>query len=1122
MVKLQNNNDMKNHNVHTGFLSLGIGLMMLSGANTIYAQEADENAGMAAQEQTEQPAKKKEAKALPQYEMKEVSGYVYDAATNQPIDGAKVQAYGNNRYSVMTGEDGKYTLKVPVFINSLYVTVPEYNDVQVAFDGATAPAVALYSSKFNTVYSTNTGITATAKREINNTSAIVVDEEIDTQLSGDLYSINRTGMRGQGVAMFIRGLNSLNINAQPLIVLDGMIIDPQLDRTSIHDGFFNNILAGIDPEDIESVEVLKNATSLYGARGGNGVVLINTRRGHSMATKINVSLNAGFEFTPSLTPMMNASQYRNYVSELIGTTEYGSKNPTASTSIPFLNSNSNYYWYPMYHNEEDWSDGLYRTSPTQNYKVSVQGGDDVAMYNLSLGYTNSQSTAKDNGFDRLNIRFNTDIKLIKDLSTQLDLAYSKLSYNLRDNGWAESYEKKNISSPNVLGLVQAPFLSRYGYYTGDDGKLHLSSVYAGKYVDDDNYPFGYASRFGNNSALANPYWILENGDGSNKNRQEVTQFNLNIMPKWEINKHLNLTNRFAYQLNRSNEKYYLPEAGIPYFNYEGYGQVTSMVQSLFSKETSLFEDFRINWSNNYGMHDIIAFGGVRFTSNRFSDSYMSGYNAGNDKMPNMSGALAFRSVEGNQDAWNNLAYYVYGRWSVKNTYILEGTLSAETSSRFGHEAEEGIKLFGVQWGIFPSLQAGWVLSNEKWMQKFRGINNLKLTLGYDESGNDNIDYSASRTYFKSSTFLKTATALQLENIENPAIQWETTRRWNIGLNGSFLNNRLQAGVDFYISNTDNLITYKTINYLAGLKGYWCNGGSLRNTGTDFRMNAILINSKDFKWQLGATIGHYKNQLTSLPDGDYTQKIYGAEVLTAVNNPVGLFYGYKTAGVFSTTEEASYATTATSDGYLKYPTGITNNPYRNFSAGDVHFIDQNGDGIINESDKTVIGNPNPDIYGVIYTNMSYKRWSLDINFKYSLGNDIYNYQRSQLESLNTFYNQTTAAVNRWTCEGAQTDIPRVMSKDSEKWVDNERFSDRWIEDGSFIKLKKIRLSYELPINASWIQGLTIWGEANNLLTITPYTGKDPEFSCSNNVLYQGIDAGLLPSNRSFNLGVKINL
>ena len=1106
---------MKNQYIHTGLLRIGVGLLMLSGATTLLAQEAEEGQTVA------KPVR--ETVAQPQYEMKEVSGYVYDAATKAPMDGVTVQAYGNSRYTIMTGEDGKYTLKVPVFVQSLYVSVPEYNAVQVSFSGTTAPDVAMYSNRFNSVYAPTTSITAKSVATIGDiTSAVVVDEEIENRLSGDIHTINRTGMRGQGVAMFIRGLNSLNINAQPLIVLDGMIIDPQLDRTSVHDGFFNNILAGIDPEDVESVEVMKNATSLYGARGGNGVVIINTKRGRSMATKINVSLNAGFELAPSLPSMMNASQYRGYVSELMGTTTYGAEHSTSSTTIPFLNNNPDYYWYPMYHNDTDWSDGLYRTAGTQNYKVNVQGGDDVAMYNLSLGYTNSQSTAKKNGFDRLNIRFNTDIKLIKNLSTQLDLAYSKLAYNLRDNGWAESYTSSTISSPNVLGLIQAPFLSKNGYYTGDDGKLHLSSVYAGKYIDDDNYPFDFASAYGTNTALANPYWILQNGQGDNKNRQEVTQFNLNIMPKWEINKHWSITNRFAYQLNRSNEKYYLPEAGIPMFNYEGYGDVTSVVKSLFSKETSVYEDFRINWNQSFGMHDILAFGGLRFTSNKFSDSYMRSYDTGNDKMPNQTNSNKFRSVVGNQDAWNNLAYYLQARWAVKNTYFLEGTLSAETSSRFGKKASEGMKFCGVRWGIFPSIQAGWVISNEPWMQSVRAINYLKLTGGYDESGNDNIDYSAARTYFKSYTFLKTATALQLENIENPTIQWETTRRWNIGLNGSFFNNRVQAGADFYISNTDNLITSKSINYMSGLAGYLCNGGKLRNIGVDVRANVIVLNMKDFKWQLGATMGHYKNKITSLPEGDYTQKIYGAEVLTSVNNPAGVFYGFKTAVVFSTDAEASSATTATTDGYLKYPTGITKNPYRNFSAGDMHFVDLDGNGIINDADKCVIGDPNPSIYGTVYTNLSYKRWSLDINFKYSVGNDIYNYQRSQLESLNTFYNQTTAAMNRWTCEGDNALLPRVMSSESEDWVNNERFSDRWIEDGSFFKLKKVRLSYEWPINASWIQGLTVWAESNNLFTITKYTGKDPEFSCGNGVLYQGIDAGLLPSNRSFNLGVKINL
>ncbi len=1081
--------------------------MMVSG------QDVDEDVEV---EEAVTPHPQRPVKQAVNYEMREVCGLVVDAATHQPIDGARVQAYGYALYSAMTDEDGTYWLKVPVFVKSLYVSVPGYNDVQVAFGkDQRVPNVEMYSSKFNAVYQPETRITAGSKAEMDVVSSTTIDGEIEGKLSGDIRTINRTGMQGQGAAMFIRGLNSLNLNSQPLIILDGMFLDMQLDRASIHDGFFNNILAGLDPEDIESVEVLKNATSLYGARGANGVVIINTKRGKSMATKINVNIFGGFEASPSYTKMMNGSQYKNYVSDLIGTTEFGIKNPSAATTIPFLNDNPNYYWYPMYHNNTDWSDGLYRTAFTQNYKVNVQGGDDAAMYNLSLGYTNANSTAKETDFSRLNIRFNTDIKLFSQLSTQLDVAYSRINYSLRDNGWAESYDASSISSPNVLGLIQAPFLSKYGYYTGEDMKLHQSSVYAGKYVDDDNYPFGFASRYGNNAALANPYWILQNGDGVNKNNQQVTQFNLNVMPKWEINRHLTLTNRFAYQLNRSSEKYYLPEAGIPVYNLEGMGDITSIVRSFFGKETSVLNDFRIDWKNQYGAHSIHAFGGFRFTNNSYSDNFITAYNSGNDKMPDVKNSLQFRNVNGNNDTWRNLAYYLNADYNYKNTYFVNATLSAESSSRFGHETSEGLKLFGVKWGIFPSLQLGWVITNEDWMRTLKGVNYLKLTLGYDESGNDAIPYSASRTYFQSSEFMKTAIALKLVNIENPEIQWETTRRLTAGLNGSFFNNRIQAGVDFFLSKTSNLLTLKENNYMTGLGAYWTNDGKLQNIGADVHVNAIVVNTKDFRWELGASIGHYKNEIKDLPAGDYTTKVYGAEVLTAEGKPAGVFYGYKTNGVFATTEEANVAN-------MKYPTGIKANPYKAFQAGDVHFVDVSQDGVIDANDKTVIGDPNPDVYGNIFTTFGYKRFTLAFTFKYSLGNDIYNYQRSQLESLSGFYNQTIAGVNRWSNEGDNTDMPRACAITSDDWVNNERFSDRWIEDGSYLKLKKVRLSYDWPLNLSWIQGMTLWAEANNLFTLSRYTGTDPEFSCGNGILYQGIDAGLLPSNRSFYFGVKINL
>lgn len=1110
---------MKQINIFTLRSSLLTLMALPLGYTSMYAQDIEGSEGTA----EEVTISRKAEKPAPVYEMQEVSGVVLDASTKSPIVGARIQAYNNTRYSDMTDENGKFTIKVPTFVSSLYVTAPAYNDIQVAFNGTQVRTILMYSNKLSSVYKPQTQVTAEKSVIVDNSSAMSIDGEIENHLGGDIHTINRSGLPGQGASMFIRGLNSLNLNAQPLIILDGIIMDMQLDRTAIHEGFFNNVLNAIDPEDIESVQVLKNATALYGSRGANGVVIINTKRGHSMATQINASAFGGFELVPSTMSVMNASQYRSYASDLIGTTEYGKKNSASNASIPFLNDNPDYYWYPMYHNDTDWSKGLYRTAFTQNYKVNVQGGDDIAMYNLSLGYANSQATADKNNFDRLNIRFNTDINLIRDLSTQLDVSYSRVSYKLRDNGWAETYEDSPITSPNVLGLIQAPFLSKYNYYTGDDAKLHLSTVYSGKNYDDDNYPFDFASRYGTNTALANPYWIMQNGDAINKNNQEVTQFNLNVMPKWQINRHLFLTNRFAYQLNRASEKYYLPIAGTPVYNLKDMGDVRGIKKSLFDKETSLYEDLRINWANNYGKHDIKAIGGFRFTSNSFTDNYMLGYNVpggGNDKMPDLMSSDNYPGVNGTNDAWKNMAYYVNASYAYKNTYIVDASITAESSSRFGDKCDNGVKMFGVQWGLFPSIQLGWVITNEPWMNKANGIDYLKLTAGYDVTGNDNIDYSASRTYFQASQFLKSAVGLQLVNIKNPKLQWETTRRWNFGLNGSFVNNRIQAGIDVFVSNTDDLITPTSINYMSGLESYWCNGGSLRNIGAEVSLNTIIVNSKSFKWQLGATLGHYKNKITSLPEDKYISKIYGAEILTSVGNPAGMFYGYKTDGVFASEAEASKAFGGNS--YLKYPTGIQNNPYINFGAGDVHFIDITPDGIIDEKDKTIIGDPNPDIYGNIYTNLIMGKWSLDVTFKYSLGNDLYNYQRSQLESLNGFYNQSKAAVNRWTCEGQVTDMPRVCTTTSDSWVNNERFSDRWIEDGSFLKLKKVRLSYQTPITLDWIQGLTIWAEANNLFTVTKYTGSDPESSVASGILYQGIDAGLLPSNRSFNLGIKLNL
>lgn len=1121
-------------------LRCGVSLFMLSGAFalSLQAQEVEANAAV--------NSKTPKKNHLPTYVMKEVSGVVFDAATKQPLAGVRIQAFNNANYTAMTDEQGKYTIKVPEHITTLFAATDGYNGQQIGLHDTNN--FYLQSNKLKAFYNNSFNIAQSASLGINTSSALSVENDLENALHASVRTNNRGGLPAQGATMFINGINSLNANAQPLVVVDGVVWDMQNDRTNLHDGFYNNILNLIDTEDIEHVEVIRNGTAIYGAEGANGVLKITTKRGKSMATRISIRAYGGVETMPNNMSVMNADQFRNYVVEFLGTTPIatakGFNSIASNMTIPFLNEDKNYLYYNQYHANTDWQKDLYQTAFTQNYRVGVQGGDEIAMYNLSLGYSDGQATAKNNDFNRLNIRFNTDVKITTKLTTEIDMAYVRNAYSLRDNGWAESYSNKNISSPGVLGATQTPFVDPYAWFVSYKGSnqlvlVHTDKVLTGIKFSDQMNPLAFAKDFGY-EGLANPYWVLQNGQGENKNSQEQTQFLINIAPRYQFNKYLALSNRFAYTLNRSNEKYFMPYNGTPEKEIKGLGNVNSIIGSQFAKETTIFNDLRLTWSRNYGKHQWDVYGGFRMSTYGYSSSNVLGYNNLNDKMPNLHYGLQYLTTGGVNDNWTNLNYYANVDYNYLNRYYLRLITSTQASSRFGTQTEDGIKLFGVKWGLFPSLQAAWVMSNESWFN-FDGIDYAKVYAGYDISGNDNVNYYAARTYFANVKFLDKATALELSNIQNPKIQWETTYRFNAGFLLNMLRNRLSVGFEYFNANTQNLLTRKNVSDITGVSQMWANDGALNNHGVNLSVDAVVVNHKDFKWQLGATVGHYKNRITALPTGKlntietyaldangmrvdaslkeihgYTSSVYGQDnILTTVGQAAGVFYGYQTDGVYSTTAQAEAAG-------LKYPTGLTSQPSRAFKAGDVKFVDQNGDGWINEADKVIIGDPNPDIFGNIYTTFNYKRLTLGLYFKYALGNEVYNYNRMQMESANNVWNQSTAVVNRWRREGQITHVPRTMSPESELWVNNERFSDRWIEDGSYLKLKKVRLTYDLPLSLSWLQGLTIWGEANNVFTISKYLGNDPEVTAGNAIFYQGIDAGYLNYGRSFNLGVTINL
>ena len=1060
------------------------------------------------------------AKQQPIYPMMEVTGTVLDAATNKPLAGVQVQALGNNRYAAMTKDDGTFVIKVPTFTTSLFLYTSQYANLQVAITPSRTVKVKMLSDKFKEMYTDKTTLGNEAVLAPHVTTQTSVEDLLADQLGADVRSIKRSGTPGIGAAMFIRGLNSLNANAQPLIVIDGVPQSMQYDGVTLQTGGYNNVLLNLNPADVEKITVLKNGTALYGAKGANGVVVIETRRGHSLATRIEANVGVGVNLLPRLPKMMDASQYMSYATEMLGTyPEIGSI--MSKNNLNFLTQDPNNYYYHTYHNDTDWSKEVYETSMSQNYSINVQGGDNVGMYNLSLGYTDGQSTAKKNDFNRLNVRFNSDFKITKNFTTQFDIDYVKLTRNLFDDGTPSDFSQGTVTSPTLLGLIKAPFLNPY-VYNNTTGKFSATLADA-----DD-----FLSPLSQNLSLANPTALLLNGEGKNKNRMENSMFHVRLAPKFKLAEGFYLSENINYTLNRNSQRYYRPKGGVPTYYVEGLGRVQTLSASIFGKEETLMSDTRLAYSHIFGAHALNVLGGFRYLSFGYEMNEPTGQyqSAGNDKVPNVSNSMDFKSATGNDYKKRSLTWYAQADYNYRNRYFLQVAASMESSSAFGEKATS-LRLGGVSWGLFPSVQAGWVITNENWCPRSNNFNYLRLNAGYEISGNDDINGKAARTSFEVIKFLHNSIpAVQLNNIGNENITFEKTHKLYVGFESLWLDNRLGLDFTYFFNHTTNLLTLKDFTTpVAGVKSYWSNEGSLDNKGVEVHITGKPIVKRNFTLELGASIGHYKNVIKSLPnekyialDGNekgaigYTSSIYGTDnIATMIGQSAGVFYGYKTLGVFSSDAEAK---AAGKDGEYLYQEDKTGTR-QEFKAGDMHFADLNGDGKITEADKTIIGNPNPDVYGNMFARATWGNFTLSAVFGYSIGNDIFNYQRSILEGGKNFFNQTTALANRWRNEGQVTNIPRVSYEDE---MGNSRFSDRWIEDGSYLRLRSLNLNYKVPVNWSWLQGLQIWAEANNLFTITKYLGSDPEMSAGNSVLYQGIDTGCVAPGRSFTIGLKINL
>jgi TonB-linked SusC/RagA family outer membrane protein len=1025
-----------------------------------------------------------------------VSGTIIDAATNKPIAGINVAVHEYSTAAI-TDDKGYYSVEVPSYTSVLVISGQGYQTKEVAMKGRKSVSTTLYEDTYNSVYTLAT--TPFGQKPISNLPNAVTsintqggwetqNETPDSYLQGrvpGLNAIRRSGTPNIGADLFLRGYTSILATNKPLIVVDGMLFDDAHYGSSLIGGHFNNPLANIDFNDIDNITVLEDGTSMYGTKGANGVILITTGHTTDLATHIDFGAYSGFNLQPKELPVLNASDYRVYLSNIQQTSGLTAAQIAA---MPYYNDNTNSGSYYAYHNNTDWQKQVFKNSFNQNYYLRVSGGDNIAKYTLSMGYGNDGSITNNTKLNKYNTRFNADLNLTKKFTMQANLSFTYNEQNLFDQGVSPK------SNPIYLALTKAPILNTNQVSGNGAVSPNLANL--------DIFNGG------------NPLSVIDTAQDISKSYRFFGNLNF----KYQFDKFSSLQTLVGITYDKVRESTFLPAAGIlpdtlgsvavNGKNAILYSHLGSQIQRLFS----FYEDTHYSYDRVFNrIHHITATVGARFLNSSSNDDYAHGYNSPTDQFISVgTGVSALRTTGGELGEWRWLNNYLGLDYQLMNKYFFSYNMAVDASSRFGTQIPNTLAIGGLKLAVLPSFSAGWLISSEKFMSNVDFVQLLKLRASYGWSGNDDIGNYAAREYYVAQNLLG-AEGLVRGNIANPQLQWETNAKADVGIDASILKDRLTINFDVYQNTTTNMLTTDQQAVSLGFNNAVTNGGGMRTQGVQIGVNARLINNNKLKWDLGFNVGSYRNKITSFPNGGQTSTYAGATYITQVGAAANLFYGYKTNGVYTSDAEA-----LASGIKVIGASGLPLQPH----GGDVRFVDVNGDGVIDSKDLQVIGNPNPLFSGGINSTWAYKRFSLNTLFTFSKGNQIYDYTRRMLESESGYQNQSISVLNRWVADGQVTNTPKAVFGDP---IGNSRFSDRWIEDGSYLRLRTVSLTYNVPLKAkSGIRSLKIYATANNVYTWTRYLGYDPEFSAGESVLNQGVDTGLEPQFTSVQLGLRLGL
>ena len=986
-----------------------------------------------------------------QQQAKTVTGTVTDVS-GEPIIGANIRIKGTTTGTI-TDIDGNFSIEAE----------PQ-SVIEVSYIGYLTQETVINNQKsirFLLKEDTKTldevvviGYGVQKKADLTGSVANINTEKLNTQSNANIGQalqgkiagvdiVSQGGAPGSGTRIMVRGIGTLN-NASPLYIVDGM---------------YMNSIDHINPNDIASIDVLKDASSaaIYGSRAANGVIIVTTKEGSNTEGKpiIDLSVNLGISTASKFLDMLDAKGW----AEVTTIARQAIGKPALDMATDLANKPDN-----------DWQDIMFRPALMQNYNLSVKGGGKYSTYYTGLGYFNQDGIVKGTNYQRYNIQSKNDYKRgIFSAGTNLIISFSHdkpLHQELRGG---------------MIGTIlqSVPTLEKY----------------------DDTREGGYGGTYGDVVNIPHPLAIIDDNimDRYNENVKIFANLYAQIELFKGLKYKLNLTPDFSFERYKN------------YLNKYDFGLATNSITQLTERQRrrrNILVENLLTFDRTFGEHKISALAGYTYQDSRFRhiQAYGEGLPQG---LEEIDAATTNRSNEGN--SWRSVLTSILGRvfYSYQNKYLFTATIRRDGSSKFGKNN---------RYGYFPSFSLGWNVAEEKFMENVHWLDQLKLRGGYGVLGNQEIDnYQYSSTITTGINYPDGNGGLLQgafpKNFANPDIKWEETAMTNVGIDFMAFNNRLSLTADYYVKNTkDILLTVPIPISSGGANDPIRNAGKIRNNGFEFNLGWMDQPNPDISYGINLIGSFNKNKVIamgsesgSIKGGSTNQNITTSE--TKAGYPIGGYWLISTAGYFNSQEEVdAYA----KDGKKIQPAA---------EPGDIKFVDANNDGVINDDDRVFQGSPFPDFTFALNGNMRYKNLDLSIGLQGVLGNKIYNATRQTLEDVTKGSNFLASCLDYWTPENKNASHPRLTWDDPNRNTRAE--SDRYLENGSYLRLRSVQLGYTFP--QTWFKGAIqharVYINAENLFTITSYSGYSPDVN-ADNANYRGFDNFIYPTNRTFMLGLNV--